>query len=104
MQGQKYIVNKFTDLLKSLKGFSVYFNLFFRLLVEPKSLHLLSVLDLLTTRMLPKYKTLAGISQQNVQYVFKYNEDVLRFNPVKCLIADSKTRDRCGHPALSAPY
>lgn len=57
MQGQKPIVNIFTNLLKSLKVFNVYFNLFFRLIVESEALRLLSVLHLPSTQMLPKYRT-----------------------------------------------
>lgn len=57
MEGQKYNVNTFTNLLKSLKSFNVYFNFFFRLVVDSEAPHILSVLHLPSTQMFPKYRT-----------------------------------------------
>lgn len=57
MEVQKHDVNTFTNLLKPLKSFNVYFNFFFRLVVDSEAPHIHSVLHLPSTQMFPKYRT-----------------------------------------------
>lgn len=87
MLGEKYTISKLINLLNSLRGFNIYFSL----AAESEALHFLPVLSLSSFCLDTSYSTelLAGISQQNVQCVFKCNGDVLCLIPAKWLIAGS---------------